>query len=131
MNISMQQRLAGICGGAALVIGTFFPAFVLLQIITLVPLLILLRKESKISTGAVVGLYMGLTYVIPQIIYFKMPPIVTVILLIYMTVLLVCLCSLTAILYKKPGIITCFAIGGLWYLIDFANYSLVQIWGVA
>ena len=131
MSISMQQRLAGLIGGAALVLGTFYPAFVFLQAISLLPMLFLLRKEGRISTGAVVGFYMGLTYVIPQVIYFKMPVIVTVILLVYMTVLLTLLGLLLGYLYKRYSLITCFAVGGVWVILDYLNYTALPIWGVA
>lgn len=130
-NVWMKYRLAGAAGGLLLMAGNFYGPLCLLQGIALLPLMILILKEPKPKAAAAAGLYMGLAFTVPQMIALRMPIPVTVILLIWFTLLLTALCLSCAFLLPHSVLPGSLAVGAGWALLDWLNYITVPIWGMA
>ena len=132
MKSNLQHyRLAGVVGGLLLAAGQFWGPACLLQIVALLPLMVLALRDRRPRWAALAGLYMGIAYTIPQMIYLRMPVPVTVILLVWMTILLIGLCMSIAFFLPRHPILGPFAVGAAWYLLDWINYTAVPVWGLA
>jgi apolipoprotein N-acyltransferase len=126
-----QYRLTGVFGGSLLAAGQFVGFLCVLQLFALVPLMVLVLRDRRPGWAALAGLYMGIAYTIPQMIYLCMPIPVTVILLLWMTILLVGLCLLIAALLPRHPVSGSLAVGAAWYILDWINYTAVPVWGMA
>lgn len=111
--------------------GQFVGPLCILQLGALLGLLVLILKERKVLPVLLAGFYMGLAYTLPQMIYLRMPIIVTIILLLWLTVVLLGLCAGTAYCLPRHWLFGPLAVGGLWYMLDWINYTVVPIWGLA
>lgn len=129
--IWMKYRLAGAAGGAMLMAGNYYGPLCIVQLFALLPLMILILKQPKLKAAAVAGLYMGLVFTIPQMITLRMPIPITVILLIWFTLLLIGLCLCCAVFLPRSVIGGPLAVGAAWALLDWINYTAVPIWGMA
>jgi apolipoprotein N-acyltransferase len=126
-----QYRLAGVAGGLMLAAGNFFGPLSVLQLAAFVPLMMLAIRDKRPRWTALAGLYMGLAYAIPQMIYLRMPLPVTVALLFEFVIWLMALCLLAGWCMKRQTILGCFAFGACWFLLDWLNYTLIPIWGMS
>lgn len=130
-GIWMKYRLAGAAGGLLLMAGNFYGPLCILQALALLPLMILILKYPRPKAAAAAGLYMGLAFTVPQMIALRMPISVTILLLIWFTLLLVALCLGCAVFLHRSVIIGSLAAGAVWALLDWLNYTAVPIWGMA
>ncbi len=127
-----QCRLAGILGGFLLMAGNFYSPLAILQLVAFLPLMIvILRNNGTKANAAVVGLYMSLAYIMPQMYYLRMPVVITVILMVYMVAVVTVLCLITGMLIKRPAISASILIGIAMYSIDYLNCTLLPVWGLA
>jgi apolipoprotein N-acyltransferase len=126
-----QYRLAGAAGGLMLAAGNFFGPLCLLQLGAFIPLMTLAIRDKKPNWTALAGLYMGLAFAIPQMIYLRMPIPVTIALLLEFVLWLMALSLLSGWCIKNQTILGCFAFGACWFLLDWLNYTLIPIWGMA
>lgn len=126
-----HYRLAGILGGLMLAAGNFFGPLCLLQLGAFIPLMLLAVRDKKLNWAALAGLYMGLAFAIPQMIYLRMPIPVTVALLFEFVLWLTALCLLAGWCIRTQTILGCFAFGAAWFILDWLNYTLIPIWGMA
>lgn len=126
-----HYRLAGAAGGLLLAAGQFWGPACLLQLVALVPLMVLVLRDRRIGPAALAGFYMGITYTLPQMVYLLMPVPVTVILLVWMTLLLTALCIAVAIFLPRHPVLGPLAVGAVWYLLDWVNFTAVPVWGMA
>jgi apolipoprotein N-acyltransferase len=126
-----QYRLAGVVGGLLLAAGQFWGPACLLRIVALLPLMMLCLKDRRPRWAALGGLYMGIAYTIPQMIYLRMPVPVTAILLVWMTILLIVLCMSIALFLPRHPVLGPLAVGAAWYILDWVNYTAVPVWGMA
>ncbi|MHC4952109.1 MAG: nitrilase-related carbon-nitrogen hydrolase, partial [Planctomycetota bacterium] len=126
-----QYRLAGVVGGLLLAAGQFWGPACLLQIVALLPLMVLCLKDKRPRWAALAGLYMGIAYTIPQMVYLRMPVPVTAILLVWMTILLIVLCMSIAYFLPRHSILGSMAVGAVWYILDWTNFTTVPVWGMA
>ena len=126
-----DYRLAGVVGGLFLAAGQFWGPACLLQIIALLPLMVLCLKDKRPRWAALAGLYMGIAYTIPQMVYLRMPVPVTAILLVWMTILLIALCMAIAVFLPRHPVLGPLAVGAAWYILDWVNYTAVPVWGMA
>ncbi|RKY14341.1 MAG: hypothetical protein DRP52_00365, partial [Planctomycetota bacterium] len=99
-NSLHRYRLAGVAGGLLLGAGQFLGYLCVFQLIALLPLMVFALRDKRPRWAALAGLYMGIAYTIPQMVYLRMPVPVTVILLVWMTIHLMLLCM--AIAYFLP-----------------------------
>jgi apolipoprotein N-acyltransferase len=127
----MRYRIAGFAGGLLLAAGQFWGPACVLQLAALLPVMVFCLKDRKPTWAAMAGLYMGLAYTIPQMIYLRMPVPVTIILLIWMTLLLTLLCVSITIFLPRHPIFGPLAVGGVWYILDWVNFTAIPIWGMA
>ncbi len=127
----MKYRLAGVVGGLLLMAGNFYGPLCLLQSVALIPLMILILKNPKPKAAALAGFYSSVLFTIPQMMALRMPIAVTVILLIWFTLLLVALYLSIACLLPRSALIGSLATGAIWALLDWLNFTTVPIWGMA
>ena len=126
-----RYRLAGAAGGLLLAAGQFWGPACLLQLVAVVPLMVFAIRDRRIGPAALCGFYMGIAYTIPQMIYLLMPVPVTAALLIWMTGLLTLLCMAIAYFLPKHPVLGPLAIGAVWYVLDWINFTAIPIWGMA
>ncbi len=126
-----RYRLAGISGGLMLAAGQFVGPLCLLQAVALLPLMLLVLRERRKLPVLLAGFYMGIAYTLPQMIYLCMPVVVTVILLLWLMMLLTLLCVAVAVFLPRHPVFGPLAIGAVWYILDWINYTAVPIWGMA
>ena len=126
-----RYRLAGAAGGLLLAAGQFWGPACLLQLVALVPLMVFVIRDRRIGPAALCGFYMGITYTIPQMAYLLMPVPATAVLLLWMTGLLTLLCIAIAYFLPKHRILGSLAVGAVWYILDWVNFTAVPIWGMA
>ncbi|MHC4553342.1 MAG: nitrilase-related carbon-nitrogen hydrolase [Planctomycetota bacterium] len=126
-----RYRLAGIVGGLLLAAGQFYGPLCVLQLVALMPLMCLVLRERRVLPVLLTGFYMGMAYTLPQMIYLCMPVPVTVILLLWLSVILLGLSVGIAYLLPRHPVLGPLAVGALWYLLDWINYTAVPIWGMA
>ena len=126
-----QYRFGGIAGGLLWAAGQFWGPACVLQVFAMVPVMFLALRDRRVRFAALAGMEMGVAYAIPQMIYLRMPVTVTVILLVWMTVLLMVLCmSFVTFLPRRP-LLGSLAVGAVWYILDWINFTVVPIWGTA
>ncbi len=126
-----RYRIAGAAGGLMLAAGNFFGPLCILQLGAFIPLMILATRDKRPRWTALAGLYMGLAFAIPQMIYLRMPLPVTVTLLLEFVIWLMALSLSAGWCVKRETILGCFAFGATWFLLDWLNYTLIPIWGMA
>jgi apolipoprotein N-acyltransferase len=126
-----QYRMAGAIGGLMLAAGNFFGPLCILQLGAFIPLMMLAVHDKKLNWAALAGLYMGLAFAIPQMIYLRMPLPVTVALLLEFTIWLMALSLLAGWCIQCQTPLGCFAFGAAWFLLDWLNYTLIPIWGMS
>ena len=132
MNTDLNRyRLAGAAGGVLLAAGQFWGFLCVLQLFALVPVMALTLRDRRPRWAALAGLYMGIAYTIPQMIYLRMPVPVTAILLVWMTILLITLCMAFAVFLPRHPLLGPLAVGAAWYILDWINYTAVPVWGMA
>jgi apolipoprotein N-acyltransferase len=130
-QILNQYRLAGVGGGLLLAAGQFFGPLCVLQLMALIPLMVLVIRDRKIAWAALCGFYMGTAYTIPQMAYLLMPTLITAILWIWLTLLLVLLCIAIAYYLPKHPIGGPLAVGAVWVILDWVNFTAIPFWGMA
>lgn len=122
---------AGFLGGLLLMAGNLYGPLCLLQGLALLPLLILSIRVYNLRAAALCGFYMGLTFTVPQMVLLRMPPAVTVLLLVWFVLLLTGLCLGCAFLVRRDVLLGSLALGAFWALLDWASCTAVPIWGLA
>ena len=74
---------------------------------------------------------MGTAYTIPQMAYLLLPTLITAILWIWITLLLVLLCVAIAYYLPKHPILGPLAVGAVWVILDWVNFTAFPFWGMA
>ena len=126
-----RYRAAGVVGGLMLAAGQFWGPACVLQAAALAPVLWLAVRDKRVGDAAMAGLYMGIFYTLPQMVYLRMPVPVTAVLLVWFCILLTGLCAASAALLRRGGLWGALAVGAAWYLLDVANVTAIPIWGLA
>ncbi len=130
-RVWMRYRIAGAVGGLLLIAGNYYGPLCILQLLALLPVMICILQEPKPGAAAVAGLYMGLVFTIPQMITLRMPIPITMILLVWFTLLLIVLCLSCALFLPRSILFGPLAVGASWALLDWTNYTTVPFWGMA
>ncbi len=130
-------RIAGIISGTLLMLPNIYAVLAPLSLIAFVPILYVCAiRKSKLSNVAIAGLYMALAYTIPQMILLKLPAVITIVLLLYLSVIMITLSCATSVLIKRGNlrgslILTALAVASLFCITDWINISAVPIWATA
>ncbi|MHC5089052.1 MAG: nitrilase-related carbon-nitrogen hydrolase [Planctomycetota bacterium] len=126
-----RYRLAGTVGGLLLAAGQFIGLLCVFQLIALLPVMVLALRDKRPRPAALAGLYMGVACMIPQMIYLRMPVPVTAVLWVWITIQLILLCMSIAYFLPRHHILGPLAVGAVWYILDWINFTVVPIWGMA
>ena len=125
-------RLAGGATGLMLAASNLWAPLAPIQAVALIPILFVdARGKVKKDTILAAGMYMGLAYTLPQIVYLRLPIIITVILLLHLTVLMMLLNFGWHMLLGKRVIAASFAAGAFLVVIDWLNFTVLPMWGTS
>jgi apolipoprotein N-acyltransferase len=125
-------RLAGAAAGLMLAGPSMWGTLAPLQGVALLPILYCdaaLRVKRPVVFLA--GMYMGLAYTVPQICYLRMPPVITVILLVYFSALMVLLVAGWRVLALRSTVWAAAAAGAFFALMDWVNVTALPMWGTS
>jgi len=76
-------------------------------------------------------MYMGLACTLPQILYLRLPVVITVILIIHLAVVMVLLVMGWRLLAGRPAVWAGFAAGAYLVVIDWYNFTVLPMWGTS
>ena len=129
---AIVYRITGAVSGLLMAAGNMQGALAPLQAVALVPVFYLgvspkVRRRDVLTAG----LYMGFGYIVPQLVMLRFPIPPAFVLLVHFTVLMIALMWGSAYLLRKGGILSSFAVGALLVSLDWANFTVLPIWGEA
>jgi len=115
-----------------LAICNLLPQLVVLQIVAFFLLFHLpARYYVKASSLVIMGLYFGLGYTIPQLIYLRLPAIMTALLVVDLVAMSIALTWSAGRVIGRGGILGAVGAAACVTLLDWANYTLIPLWGTA
>jgi apolipoprotein N-acyltransferase len=122
----------GFAAGLLLMTPHFFPALAPLQAAALLPVLYVAASPAfRRRRVAAAGLFMGLAYTLPQVTALRLPVAISLLLVAYLGAILVLFAWLSSYLLRGPAVAGAIAVGTLFALLDWINFTLVPIWGTA
>jgi len=126
-------RLAGGVSGLLLASGNLWAVLAPLQLVALLPIFVMARSGLRLRVVLVGGLYMGLFFALPQFVVLRLPATITVTLLIYFIVMMMILAFGSSVIFRYggSGVLSAFAVGAFLVVLDWANFTVVPIWGTA
>jgi apolipoprotein N-acyltransferase len=121
-----------VVSGLLMAAGNMQGALAPLQAVALIPVFYLgasgkARHRDVLTTG----FYMGLGYILPQLALFQFPIPVTLVLLIHFMILMIVLAWGSAYLLRRGTVLSSFAVGAFVVLLDWANFTVLTMWGEA
>jgi apolipoprotein N-acyltransferase len=121
-----------VVSGLLMAAGNIQGALAPLQLVALIPVFFLgasgkARRRDLLLAGG----YMGLGYILPQLALFRFPIPVTLVLLVHFTVLMIVLAWVSAYLLRRGTVLSSFAVGALLVVLDWANFTVLPMWGEA
>jgi len=129
---ALVYRIIGAASGLLMAIPNLYPAWAPLQAFALIPIFYLGASRTAHRRDVLsAGLYMGFGYILPQLVMLRFPIPVTLVLLVHFTILMMALAAGSAYLLRRGCILNCFAVGAMLVLLDWANFTVLPIWGVA
>lgn len=125
-------RVIGAASGLLMAAGNLQPVLAPLQVVALIPVFYLgasrtVRHRDVLSAGV----YMGFGYILPQLVMLRFPIPVTLVLLIHFTIMMTALAWGSAYLLRRGTVLSSFAVGALLVLLDWANFTVLPMWGEA
>ena len=125
-------RFAGVVSGLLMAAGHMLGALAPLQAVALIPVFYLgASRKVRHRDMLLVGGYMGLGYILPQLAIFRFPIPVTLVLLVHFTILMMALVWASANFLRRGSILSSFAVGALLVVLDWANFTVLPMWGEA
>ena len=129
---SFYCRLAGAASGLMLAVPNMYSPLAPIQAVALVPILYFaVNGKVKKRLFCAAGMYMGLAYTLPQIIYLRLPAPITLILLIHLTVVMMLLVMGWRLLKGPSAVWASFAAGAFLVVIDWYNFTAMPMWGTS
>jgi len=129
---AVVYRMIGAVSGLLMAAGNMQGALAPLQAVALIPVFYLGASQKTHHRDVLTaGLYMGFGYILPQLVMLRFPIPVTLVLLIHFTILMIALAWGSAYLLRREGILSGFAVGALLVVLDWANFTVLPIWGEA
>ncbi len=125
-------RLSGIASGLTMMIPQLQPSLAWLQAVALLPILYMAGSERSSRRDVIIaGMYMGIAYILPQILALLMPVPITLILILVFVLLTTVFAALANWLLRGPAVIGALAVGAVLVLLDWLNFTVVPVWGLA
>jgi len=132
MRKALVCRVIGAASGLLMAAGNMKGVLAPLQAIALIPIFYLgASRKARHRDMLSAGVYMGLGYILPQIVMLRFPIPVTLILLVHFTIMMIALTAGAAYLLRRGTILSSFAVGSLLILLDWANFTVLPMWGEA
>jgi len=129
---ALVYRIIGAASGLLMAAGNMQGVLAPLQAVALIPVFCLGASEKSRHRDVLsAGLYMGFGYILPQLVMLRFPIPVTLVLLIHFTILMIALAYGSAYLLRRGTILSSFAVGALLVLLDWANFTVLPMWGEA
>ncbi len=129
---ALVYRIIGAVSGLLMAAGNLQGVLAPLQAVALIPVFCLgASPKARHRDVLSAGLYMGFGYILPQLVMLRFPIPVTLVLLIHFTILMIALAWGSAYLLRRGTILSSFAVGALLVLLDWANFTVLPIWGEA
>ena len=122
----------GVISGLLMATGNMQGALAPLQAVALIPVFYLGasgkagRRDLLLAGG-----YMGLGYILPQLVLFRFPIPVMLVLLVHFTILTMALVWSSANFLRRGTVLSSFAVGALLVVLDWANFTVLPMWGEA
>ena len=125
-------RTMGVLSGLMLAAGALLPAVAPLQAVALLPILYVLASP-KVPWHEALGasFYMGVFYTLPQVVPLAMPPMITAVLLIDLTLVITLFAAGSMLLLRRWPLLGAVGAGALLASLDWLNFTLLPIWGIA
>jgi len=115
-----------------LAVPNMYPSLAPMQAVGLIPILYFaVDGKVKKSVMCAAGMYMGLACTLPQILYLRLPVVITVILIIHLAVVMVLLVMGWRLLAGRPAVWAGFAAGAYLVVIDWYNFTVLPMWGTS
>jgi len=125
-------RLSGIASGLMMMVPQLAPSLAWLQAVALLPILYVAGSERVSGRHVfIAGIYMGVSYIMPQVVALLMPPQIALILILEFVVLITVFGVLAKWLLRGPAVTGALAVGALLALLDWLNFTMIPIWGTA
>jgi len=126
----MLCLLAGSISGLLFAIPTIYPAFAPLQIIALIPVLYLGASKRVGSRGMLVaGLFMAITYILPQFFVISLPFLLCAPLMGFAAILIIATVWASGRMLAGSGVSGAIAVGALFVVIDWLIFTVIPIGG--
>lgn len=132
MKREYYYRMAGGASGLMLAVPNIWGVLAPLQAMALLPVLFVAADRGvKRSVVLATGMYMGLAYTLPQILYLRMPGMITVILLLYLTAIMMVLSCGWHYLLRRRVVWASLAAGAFLVVVDWVNFTALPMWGTS
>lgn len=132
MKREYYYRMAGGASGLMLAAPNIWGVLAPLQAMALLPVLYV-AADRGVKRGVVLaaGMYMGLAYTLPQVVYLRMPGVITVILLLYLTAIMMVLNCGWHYLLGRRVVWASLAAGAFLVVVDWVNFTAMPMWGTS
>ena len=129
---ALVYRIIGAASGLLMAAGNLQGVLAPLQAVALIPVFCLgASRKARHRDVLSAGLYMGFGYILSQLVMLRFPIPVTLVLLVHFTILMIALAWGSAYLLRRGTILSSFAVGALLVVLDWANFTVLPIWGEA
>ncbi len=124
--------LSGILSGLLLMAPHLLPLLAPLQIVALLPALAGLTSAKGGKSGILrIGVWMGVAYVAPLILAYRLPGTINLMLMAAMIFMTVLFSAGAWISMRGPAVPGAFGVGALLALLDWLQFTLLPLWGTA
>jgi apolipoprotein N-acyltransferase len=127
----IRIRLMGLAAGLLLAAGNFDGRLAPLQIVAMVGLAVFASGGRTSRTMVLTGFYMGLGYTLPQMALLRLPAPITAILMADLVGVMILLSLAAGLSLRRPAILSAVVFAAAVTILDWANYTLLPMWGTA
>jgi apolipoprotein N-acyltransferase len=129
---ALYCRLLGAFGGVLLMAGNIHGPMALFGLAGFIPILSLaVSKNARFGDIALVGLYMGLGYTLPQMFVLRLPLLISLILIVYLVLLVIAMAWGAGLLIRGSAVWGGIGVGAYLAMIDWAGITIMPMWGTA
>ncbi len=121
----------GFATGFLLTLPGIRPVLAPLQIVALVPALLALRRVESWGQCVALGIRIGLAYMAPQAVVLRLPPLMSLTLIVYFLLLFIVLAVVAWRILAFRDVWGCLAFGAFLAVLDWVGFTLMPMWGTA